>query len=694
MHMPEMKVTADHLRRDAYLYVRQSSLRQVAENVESTQRQYALRDRAMAAGWPAERIHTIDNDLGKSGATATARDGFQHLVSEVALGRAGIVMGLEVSRLARNSADCHRLIELCSLSATLILDEDGIYDPAAFNDRLLLGLKGTMSEAELHIIRARLRGGILNKARRGELEIRPPVGLVYRPDGTIIRDPDAEVQNAIRMLFDTFERTASAMKTARFFQEEKLPFPTRLQGGPNKGELVWALPHHSRVLQVLHNPRYAGAFVFGRTRTRRRADGGVDHVELPRQEWQFVIKGAHPGYIDWDRFEANQRRLADNGRAYHADRRSGPPREGPALLQGRVLCGICGERMGVEYHMVDGDERGRPSYVCKEHLVRRGGKICQNVPGMVVDIAIGDLLVELVSPMSIDVTLAVQRELESRATELDAARRQHVERTRYEAELARRRYMNVDPDNRLVANTLEAEWNEKLRVHSEAAAEYDRRAQEQAVALNDEACRRIRELAEQFPRVWNDPRVPSAERKRIFRLLVEDVTLIKGKTTITAHVRLSGGATRTLELPRPRSIADIRKFKPEIVAEVDRLLDHHRDKQIADILNSRGLRTGEGKLFKRTTISFMRLAYNLPSNHERLRQRGMLTTGELAERFQVTDYTIRHWGRRGLIKNHYSDSSNAALWEIPAGYTIAIGQSGPGSPTRLVPITPNQTNEV
>ena len=281
----------------------------------------------------------IDNDLGKSGSSAIARDGFQHLVSEVALGWAGIVMGLEVSCLARNSADWHRLIELCSMSSTLILDEDGIYDPASFNDRLLLGLKGTMSEAELHIIRARLRGGILNKARRGELEIRPPVGLVYRSDGKIILDPNSEVQSAIRMLFETFARTASAMKTARFFRDQGLLFPTRLQSGPNKGELTWALPHHSRVLQVLHNPRYAGAFVFGRVRTRRRADGGTHIIKVPREEWQFVIKGTHPGYIDWDRFEANQRRLIENGRAFRADRRSGPPRRGP-----RAVAGTCAVR--------------------------------------------------------------------------------------------------------------------------------------------------------------------------------------------------------------------------------------------------------------------------------------------------------------------------------------------------------------
>jgi DNA invertase Pin-like site-specific DNA recombinase len=287
--MPDFKITADHIRRDAYLYVRQSTLRQVAENGESTQRQYALRDRAIASGWPAERVRIIDCDLGKSGSSAIARDGFQQLVSEVALTKAGIVMGLEVSRLARNSADWHRLIELCALTATLILDEDGIYDPSSFNDRLLLGLKGTMSEAELHILRARMRGGQLNKARRGELEIGPPVGLIYRSDGRLDLDPDAEVQAAIRLVFDTFERTGSATRTVRFFLDQGILFPRRLRKEPNKGELLWAPPRHSRILQVLHNPRYAGAFVYGRTRGRHRPDGGVSQIKVPMEDWQFVM---------------------------------------------------------------------------------------------------------------------------------------------------------------------------------------------------------------------------------------------------------------------------------------------------------------------------------------------------------------------------------------------------------------------
>jgi DNA invertase Pin-like site-specific DNA recombinase len=673
--MADFKVTADHLRRDAYLYVRQSTLRQVAEHGESTQRQYALRDRAIAVGWQPDRIRVIDRDLGKSGASATKRDGFQELVSEVALGKAGIVMGLEVSRLARNSADWHRLIELCALTATLILDEDGIYDPANFNDRLLLGLKRTMSEAELHILKARMRGGQLNKARRGELEMRPPVGLLYRTDGVIDLDPDAEVQAAIRLVFATFERTGSAMRTVRYFLEQQIPFPRRLQGGSNKGELRWAAPQHARILQVLHNPRYAGAFVYGRRRTRHLPAGGTTVIQMPQAEWQFVLPGQHRGYIDWDQFEANQRRLADNARAFGGERRSGPPREGPALLQGRVLCGLCGERMGVHY----GQEQGRtvPVYVCQEALLRRGGKVCQSVPGKIVDPAIGALLVELMTPMTLDVTLAVQRELEDRAAETDTLRRQHLERTRYDAELARRRYMNVDPDNRLVANTLETEWNDKLRIYNDTAADLEKRGRDEAASLDAETRQRILDLAENFPCIWNDARIDMRERKRILRLLIEDVTLIKAET-ITAHIRLSGGATRTLHLERAPPIAQIRKCKPELVAEVDCLLDHHCDREVADILNERGRRTWEGKRFDIKKIAFIRDAYKLASRHQRLRDRGMHTTREVAERFHVGETTVHQWGREGLIKKCFSDSLHRGLWEVPADQTILKGSGGRG----------------
>lgn len=671
--MSELKVTADHLKRDAYLYVRQSSPRQVVENRESRQRQYDLRHRAIAAGWPAERVRVIDGDLGRSASTAAARSGFQELVSEVALGKAGIVMGLEVSRLARNSADWYRLLELCGLTATLILDEDGIYDPTSFNDRLLLGLKGTFSEAELYIIKARMRGGQLNKARRGELEMHPPVGLVYRADGVLDLDPDAEVQAALRLVFETFERTGSAMKTVRFFRDQGIPFPRRLLSGPNKGELVWALPEASRILQVLHNPRYAGAFVYGRKRTRHHPDGTTSAVTMPREQWQFVIQGMHRGYIDWDGFEAIQQKLADNARAYGLQRQSGPVREGPALLQGRVLCGLCGRRMHVRYSREHG--RTVPVYICWADSKRCGSPVCQTVPGKIVDPAIGALLVELMTPMTLGVTLAVQQELEARAAETDTLRRQHVERLRYEADFARRRYMRVDPDNRLVADALEAEWNDKLRRHRDAVADYEQRSRDDRARFDAQARQRILDLAERFPAIWNDPRVEPRERKRLLRLLIEDVTLIKAEV-IAMHVRLRGGATRTLRLDRPLPIAQIRKLKPELVAEVDQLLDRHCDREIADILNQRGCRTWEGKPFNPTKIAFIRTAYKLPSRYQRLRGRGLLTTREVAARFDVCYTTVQQWGRQGLIQRFFHDTLNRGLWLLPPGLSILKGRGG------------------
>ena len=289
------KVTASHLRRDAYLYIRQSTVRQVFENTESTRRQYALRDRAVALGWPNERVVVVDSDLGQSAASSTDREGFQKLVGEVGTGRAGMVLGLEVSRLARNSTDWHRLLEICALTDTLILDEDGVYNPSDFNDRLLLGLKGTMSEAELHVLRARLRGGILNQARRGALRTLLPVGLVYDPTGNVVLDPDSQVRQSIEHLFETFERTGSASATVRHFREQGLRFPRRPHRGPHKGELLWEQLRHWRVLRMLHNPRYAGAFFFGRHRTRKRPDGGVYLEALPRDEWTVLLPEAHDG---------------------------------------------------------------------------------------------------------------------------------------------------------------------------------------------------------------------------------------------------------------------------------------------------------------------------------------------------------------------------------------------------------------
>ena len=346
----QQKIRADHLRRDAFLYIRQSTLHQVFNNTESTKRQYGLRQRAVALGWPDERVHVIDSDMGQSGASAVDRVGFQKLVAEVGLGNAGIVLGLEVSRLARNSSDWHRLLEICALSDTLILDEDGLYDPSHFNDRLLLGLKGTMSEAELHVLRARLTGGLKNKARRGELQIPLPVGLTYDQTGRVVRDPDTQVQSTLEMFFQVYQRTGSASAIVQHFRKNKLEFPRRLRLREKAGQLAWGPLQHSRTLQTLHNPRYAGAFVWGRTKTRRMPSGRISSTAQSQEEWQVLLPDVHPGYMTWQQYLDNQRRLRANATSYGQDRRKSPPQQGPSLLQGIVVCGICGRRMTVRYH--------------------------------------------------------------------------------------------------------------------------------------------------------------------------------------------------------------------------------------------------------------------------------------------------------------------------------------------------------
>lgn len=664
-HEAHQKVKASHLKRNAYLYVRQSSLRQVFENTESTQRQYALRQHAVALGWPLERIIVIDTDLGQSGASAADREGFQRLVTEVSLGRAGIVLGLEVSRLARNSMDWHRLLEICALSDTLILDEDGVYDPAHFNDRLLLGLKGTMSEAELHVLRARLQGGIRNKARRGELFVRPPMGFIYNADGKLVVDPDRQVQQAVRLLFDTFRRTGSAMATVKYFAAQELQFPRRVHAGPHKGEVVWAGLEHSRALRILHNPRYAGAFVYGRTRMRKTVDGGWVIEDVPREEWEVLIRAAHAGYIDWDEYEQNQRRLRDNCQAYGEDRRKSPPREGPALLQGLLICGRCGKRMTVRYH----SRRGQliPDYVCQREGIEHGEPICQHIPGAAIDEAIGNILVEAVTPVTLEVALAVQQELQSRLEEADRLRQQQVERARYEAELARRRYLRVDPDNRLVADSLEADWNDKLRLLAETQEVCERQRAQDRQLIDEQQRAAILSLATNFPQLWCDPSTPDRERKRMVRLLLEDVTLIR-TDQLTLHIRFKGGANRTILLPLPQRSWEQRQTSSEVVAAIDRLLDHHTYPEIAEMLNSQGLHSGEGKPFTARIVARIQRSYQLTPRYDRLRKAGMLTVEETAQVLGINPQTVKVWNRHGLTRGHAYNGKNDCLYEHPGDH--------------------------
>ena len=503
------KIRPDHLDRLAQVYVRQSTPIQVRENTASGARQYDLAGRARELGWPPERIQVIDQDQGHSGASTAGRDGFQHLVAQVGLGRTGAVLSLEASRLARSCSDWYRLIEICALTNTLVIDEDGVYDPTQYSDRLLLGFLGTMSEAELHLLRSRLLGGKLKKASQGQLRFRLPTGLIYDPEGRIVFDPDEQVQQAIRLIFDLFEQSASALAVVQHFADHHLQCPTRFWGGARHGQLIWRPLSHARVLDILHNPEYAGVYVYGRTKTRllclpgeeSRIKGRTRRVRP--EDWPFLIPGHHPGYITWDQFQQNQRRLDEN-RTSPGDDHRGAPREGLALLQGIVRCGRCGRRMTVRY-LKNGSI---PSYECNSVHSRYAGATCQSMRGDAIDAAVARAFLEAMRPAQLEVSMAAFDQIAAQARQLDRQWELTLERARYEAELARRRFVAVDPENRLVARTLEREWNERL-------AEIERLERDAALRpplanrlVDPEERRRVLALAQDLSKVWHAPTTP------------------------------------------------------------------------------------------------------------------------------------------------------------------------------------------
>jgi len=662
------KVQSHHLERDAYLYVRQSSMKQVIENVESTKRQYALRTRATALGWVDDRIVVIDSDQGESGASAAWREGFRRLVTDVGLGRAGIVMGLEVSRLARNNADWHRLLEICALANTLILDEDGVYDPTSFNDRLLLGLKGTMSEAELHVLKARLRGGILNKVRRGEYRCVLPTGFVYNEGGTVVLDPDAHVRETIAHFFETYARVGSAHQTVKAFRNEGLRFPSRLRASAS-GVVFHALTA-SAAMRTLRNPRYAGAYAYGQRLYSRTVDGKKTLRKRAESDWLACIPNAHPGYITWDRYQENLRLLESNGQGYDAARGS-PPREGVALLQGRAICGRCGQHFRVRYR----EARGRLEswYICDRTTDARAEPNCQSLAGAPIDEAIGVLVAEKMTPAAVELALEIRKEIEARYDEADQLRCRAVERAQVDSDLAQRRFMMVDPGNRLVADTLEADWNEKLRALAKARDERERARREDQIVIDDAIRERLVAMTTDFKRLWSDPATPNRERKRMLAYVIEDATLVKlpHDGTTKVHIRFRGGQTTTLTTVNPKASWQKVKTSTELVALVDRLLDDHLYGEIAEILNARGFRPGGsawpgrgGTRFTAMRVQYIVHTYNLRLLFDRLRARGLLTKKELAARLGIHETTLTSWVRHGIVKAH-AYNGHAWLYEEP-----------------------------
>jgi cell division septation protein DedD len=468
-----------------------------------------------------------------------------------------------------------------------------------------------------------MRGGILSKARRGELITPLPIGLAYDAAGPAGPDPDTSIQQAVTHLFTTFTATGSAHAVVKTFNDTGLLFPRRHRKGPRKGELDWAPLAHSAVLRILHNPRYAGVFCFGRHRDHADGDGTYIRQIKPREEWISFIPGAHPGYITVDEFEANQIRLAECAAAHGTDRRKGPPREGPALLQGIIICGRRGNRMTVRYHVRHGLEL--PDYVCQRAMVEHADQICQALPGASLDAAIGQLITGTLTPLAAEAALTVAAELEQRADYAGKLRAAAVERARYHADLTRRRYLAVDPANRLVADTLEADWNTALRALNDAKDAYGKAQNAATANLGETQKTRIRKLVTDFPAIWNDPATPQRERKRMTRLLLTDVTVTRNAKTITCNMRWQGGQDHTITLPVPKTAWELRQTPPHVVQAIDQLLDHHTHAEIAAILNARGHTSGEGRPFHPLIVRNIRDEYGLRGRQQRLRDAGMLT---------------------------------------------------------------------
>lgn len=662
-----LKVQRHHLERGAYLYIRQSSMRQVLENVESTKRQYALRARATALGWPDDKIIVIDSDQGESGASASWREGFQRLVTDVGMGRAGIVMGLEVSRLARNNADWHRLLEICALADTLILDEDGVYDPTNFNDRLLLGLKGTMSEAELHVLKARLRGGILNKVRRGEYRCPLPTGFLYNEVGDVVLDPDSQIRETIAHFFETFSRVGSAHQTVKAFRDEGLLFPSRVRNGD---ATIFRPLTVSTAIRTLHNPRYAGVYAYGQRRYRRMADGKKEQRKRERNDWIACIPNAHPGYITWDEFQDNLKLLEANGRGYEIARAS-PPREGVALLQGRAVCGRCGSHLRVRY--AARRNRLESWYVCDRASSDRCEPNCQSIAGAPIEEAIGLLIAQKMTPAAVELALEIRDEITARQQEADRLRSRAVERAQIDADLAQRRFMMVDPGNRLVASTLEAEWNDKLRILAKARDDVEHERREDRLAVDQAIRERLVAMTTDFKKIWADPTLPNRERKRLLAHIVEDVTLVKlaSEGTTKIHVRFRGGKTETLTTLNPKSSAAQVKTPTTIVNLVDKLLDDHIYEEIAELLNKQGLHPGgsarrgkQGARFTALRVGYLVHEYELRSRYDRLRDRGLLTKEEMAARLGIHVQTLVRWADHGIVVRH-AYNGHAFLYEPP-----------------------------
>ena len=643
------KIMGRHLSRTAYLYIRQSTLRQVQENTESTIRQYALREKLLSLGWDRSLIEVIDCDLGHSGKTSENRDGFKELVANVANGMAGAVACIEASRLSRSSNDWGRLIEYCAMTDTLLIDADGIYNPNDFNDRLLLGLKGTMSEAELHFLQERMRGGLMNKAKRGELRKPLPIGYLYDECGRVVKDSDIQIREAIDLFFRTFRIVKTAHGMVDYYKQKGYKFPHRIHKGFRKGEVVWTDLANSRVLDTLHNPTYAGVYHYGEHQTVWTKNGRKS-LPAKREDWHVFLKDHHEAYISYEDFELNERILEENRQAWESkDGKKTPPREGTALIQGIVLCGKCGRRMTVRYKQRE-NIRNVPVYTCQKESVEHNTGLCQHIYGENIDQWVSDIVKERLTPEAIRASAEVQKEVNRRKGEQNRYFQLQVEKARYEADLARRRFMGVDPDNRLVALELESAWNQRLSQLQEAENKYEEELKKNAIPPENEMEEQVESLVERFDRVWDSVSVKWEDKKRIIRYLIEDVTLTKHEETTLVQIRFKGGSTTEKEVPNVLPNYRLWTTPDEVLLFLKEHGTDYTYGELAERLNALGYRRGKGKDFDGKGVAYVMREYKLPTKKDKYMCMGYVTTKKMAETMGIDPSNLRQRVHSGKYK--------------------------------------------
>jgi DNA invertase Pin-like site-specific DNA recombinase len=668
------KITASHLSRTAVIYVRQSTLIQVERNTESTMRQYDLASRARQLGWPREAIRVIDGDLGISGSVTGQRDGFEGMVAEVALGQVGIILALEVSRLARDNAAWYRLLDLAGVCDTLVADADGVYHPALFNDRLVLGMKGIMSEAELHVLRARLEGGIRNKAARGELRRGLPVGLVWgEADGQIRFHPDEAVTGVIAAVFGQFAVCGSARATWLWLRAEGLRWPLQKVAYTRRGgvpEITWVEPTYHAVHTTLTHPAYAGAYVYGRTRKERYLDPGgalrQRSRRLPRDQWEVLIPDHHPGFIDWDTYLANQARIGTNIRPQARQPGTGAVREGCALLQGLATCGTCGRKLAIFYA---GPAKCVPNYYCQgsAELVNGRGARHMSVGGQAIDAAVAATFLAALAPAALDACLQAARQLEDGHDTALAQHQRQVEQARYNATRAERRYRAVDPDNRLVARGLEAEWETALRELADAEAELARRQTARPKTLTPQEKQAILALGDDLGQVWDAPTTTDKDRKQLLRTLLDEVNITPHRDDPGPHailvLRWKGGAISELIVPLRRRQPTIRTDE-DTIELIRRLAVHYPDAKIAGILNRQHRRTARGMSYTANRVQSLRHHWRIPCHQpsDQPQEGEPLTVTAAAHQLGIAPSTLLRWLNDGFVAGE--QITPGAPWRI------------------------------